>query len=85
MKKYDGYDEDLSVEENQAHALYEIAAALRKLFYAFKYGQEEGLSVAEAIEVGLRGGGGGATVAEAIGSVAQEIGELRERLPNSGE
>lgn len=46
-----GYDEERSVEENQARALFEIAAAIRGLLYGLKYSVTDGKSIAEAIEI----------------------------------
>lgn len=66
MERY-GYDEEKSAAENQARAQFEIAAALRSLLYAFKFGKEEGLSVAESIEVA------GKAIAGSIESAAQGI------------
>lgn len=49
-----GYDEDLPALENIARGAFAIADAINGLLYAFKYGKETGLSVAEAIEVGAK-------------------------------
>jgi hypothetical protein len=65
---------------NVADGLFEIARAVRSLLYGLKYGKEEGLSIAEAIEVGLRAAGeaiaigirdGAETIAEALSEVKQ--------------
>ena len=64
-----GSRDDLSVEENQARALYEIADAIRGLLFALKYSEREGLSVAEAIEVW------GSRVAEGLEAVASAARE----------
>ena len=47
----DEYDNDRSPEENVARGLFAIANAIGGLLYAFKYSADNGMSVAEAIEV----------------------------------
>lgn len=62
-----GYNENLSVDENQARALFEIADAIRSLLYGLKYSSREGMSIAEAIEVS------GTNVADAVTALAGAV------------
>jgi hypothetical protein len=60
------YDKNATVNAilNVACGLHRLADATQSLLYGMKYGQEEGMSIAEAIEVGFNNLG--STVAEAI-------------------
>lgn len=59
---------------NCAAELSRIAEAHDGIIYALKYSKTEGMSIAEAIEVGFCGrGGGGEGVADAIRSGLSEI------------
>ncbi len=78
MGKHDEYDDELSVSENQARALYAIARAIDGLTYSFRYGKSEGLSVAEAIEVAGKSIAGGIEVMGS--SIASELTDISVRL-----
>jgi hypothetical protein len=60
------YDENPTVNAilNVACGLHRLAAATRSLLYGLKYGEDNGLSIAEAIEVGCNNIG--STLADAI-------------------
>lgn len=60
---------------NLAHAVMCHASETRELLYAFKYGREEGMSVAEAIETVAN------RVGEPLNAVADALESLQAHLP----
>jgi hypothetical protein len=61
--------------------LFEIARAARGLLYGLKYSKEQGLSVAEAIEVGLKAAGEAIAsgVRDGAETIAEALSELRAK------
>lgn len=52
---------------NVAEGLHDLASATSRLLYGLKYGESEGMSIAEAIEVSVE------KVADAINSISSAI------------
>ena len=70
------YNENKSVEENQARALFEIADAIHELLYGLKHSRVEGMSIAEAIEVAGRNVG--ESIGQSIADAAIELAPAEE-------
>ncbi|WP_437606270.1 hypothetical protein WMF20_35460 [Sorangium sp. So ce834] len=70
------YDEDPMVNAvlNVARELRRLADATNGLLYGLKYGKEQGLSIAEAVEVGCKAAGE---------SIATSIQQAAETLSDS--